>query len=250
MHAGYRITRWQHLSQKLLTSLDLPLACICFLEPPSKDPSPSPSPAADSFNLPQDTSETPKPTPLSQDRTEATSTVPAESAAVLTASVALLATDAASPLLGAGLAARSIVIARKHAMHGDPPAALWHAFDSFAANGAGSAPSSRNGGSMLEWSEELLQRCPVPCIDGARTSSMHGALPCSGQENSEPVQSARSESALHEVPAWTGKAKQRAVRGKAKKGMAFVSQNSAAFSVVFLPLTPVSTPLLRICFYL
>lgn len=227
MHAGHRTTRWQHLSQKLLTSLELPLACISFLEPPSKDQPLSPSPTDDSFNLPQDTAKPPKPPPLSQQYAEASTMISraaaAESAAVMTASAALVATECSLPMLGAGLAAQSIAIARNHALDAEAPNALWHALNSKPMSASDSvecvADSEHSGNrSLLAWGEELLRRCPVPCTDGGCTSGMHGAVACSGQENSEPMAEDQQDSA-EPAAVGKGKAKQRAVRGKAKNGV-------------------------------
>lgn len=204
-------------------SLELPLACVSFLEPPSKDAPTSPSRAADSSTLAHDAAkhDTPKPT-SDQGVTTSIACAAAEAAAATTASAALVATESSMHQLAALLAAQSVAIARKHALCADGPGALWKAVgtpvsmaDSESAGCV--TPSKQSETGLLEWSEALLRRCPPRTSCGG--SAVHGTHACGGQENSAPV--ATDQGGVDSADA--GKAKPRAARGKAKKGVRFVA---------------------------
>lgn len=126
------------------------------------------------------------------------------------------------PLLGALLAAQSVAIARKHALCAGASSALWKSLGRVPTSKGESAdcavPSEHPDMSLLEWNEALLSRCPARTSCGGSDGGMHGALACSGQENFEPV--ATDQGAAEPTgSAAVGKGKQRAPRGKARKGV-------------------------------
>ena len=201
--------RWQNLLQKLLASLDLPLASACFLRVSSKYQPQTSHQSTDPGSLSGEAAEGSKPHDSAEpeklcDRSAAP--LDAESVAALTASAALLATESSLPLLGAGLAAQSLEIVDRHGLKSAPQLGRQRTEDAAQSEGMLSSP-------LLDWGAELLIRCQVSCTDGSTRSASNRVKSGTGKENAARSRTAQSKVADRAAVGKTG-----APVNKTKKG--------------------------------